>query len=369
MKVAIIHDYLDAYGGAEVLANAIFEIFPKADLYTATYDEKLINSTKIFKDAKVFCPKWLKYFPKKLLILFLPFYFENLDLSKYDLVISSTAHFAKGVKTNKNQVHISYIHTPPRFLYGYDSSIKNRNSWFLKIFLWPIDFYLKYKDQQFAKRPDYLLCNSNEVKKRIKKFYQRDAKVIYPFPQVKVDQNFFEYVKKEGKSDYFLIISRLTAYKNIDLVINALGKKGLPLQIGGTGPQKKYLEELSKNYKTVNLYGFVNDDEKELLYQNCKAFLATVQNEDFGMSVLEPMMYGKPVIALRSGGYLETIVENKTGIFFDFLNEESLLEAIKKIDTIKWNPDEIRKHALTFSKEKFQKEIKEFVKEKVKFFS
>lgn len=368
MKVAIIHDYLDVYGGAEILASAMFEVFPAADLYTATYDKSLIDSHGIFKNARIFYPKWSKFLPKKLLILFLPLYFENLNLSMYDLVISSTTHFAKGVRTNQNQIHISYINTPPRFLYGYESSIKNRNAWYMKTLLWPIDFYLRYKDQQFAKRPDFLLCNSNEVKNRIKKIYNREAKVIYPFPQIsavpKTGQPLFEYDRPP-----YLIISRLESYKNIDLSVIACGEHNMPLRIAGDGHEKEKLTNLSKKYRSVKMLGMVSEDIKSALYQSCKAVICSARNEDFGMSTLEAMMYGKPVIALRSGGYLETIVDGKTGVFFDELTLDSLLSAIKKIDTMKWDSDVIRKHAQTFSKERFQTEFRIFVDENVKSFS
>lgn len=365
MKIAIVHDYLHTYGGAEGLANAVFECFPTADVYTSTYDKNLIDSLGFFKGANIYFPKWGNLLPKKLLVLFLPFYFENLDLSKYDLVISSTAHFAKGVKTNKKQIHISYIHTPPRFLYGYETSTKNRNSWYMKILLWPIDTYLRYKDQQFAKRPDYLLCNSNEVSSRIKNFYKRDAKVIYPFPQIRVAP-FKRAALFEYDNPPLLIISRLEAYKNIDLVIKVCGKNNIPLKIAGDGSQRQTLENLSRKYKSIKLLGLVSEGMKVVLYESCKAVVCAVKNEDFGMSAIEPMVFGKPVIALRSGGYLETVEENKSGVFFDELTEKSLIEGIKKIDSTKWNPDVIRKHALSFSKERFQKNVKNFVEEKLK---
>ena len=365
MKIAIVHDYLDVYGGAEVLANAIFEVFPESDVYTATYNKQLLDSLGIFKGAKIFFPNWGKFIPKKLLVLFLPFYFEHLDLSKYDLVISSTAHFAKGAQTNDKQVHISYIHTPPRFLYGYESALRIRQNWFMKLLLLPVDFYLRSRDQQFAKRPDYLLCNSEEVRKRIKRVYKRDAKVIYPFPQIGAAPEkraaLFEY-----ENPPYLIVSRLESYKNIDLAIRGCGKNNIPLKIAGDGSQRDLLESLSKKYKSVKILGSVSEEMKSILYQNCKAVICAAKNEDFGMSTLEPMVFGKPVVALRQGGYLETVIENKTGVFLDALTENSLLEGIKKIDEIKWDADEIRKHALSFSKEKFQKNIKKFVEERLK---
>ncbi len=365
MKIAIVHDYLDVYGGAEVLANAVFEVFPEADVYTATYNKQLLDSLGIFKGAKIFFPNWGKYIPKKLLVLFLPFYFEHLDLSKYDLVISSTAHFAKGVKTNEKQIHISYIHTPPRFLYGYETSTKNRNAWYMKILLWPIDFCLRRKDQEFAKRPDFLLCNSKEVQNRIKRIYKRDAEVIYPFAQVDSQNIKNETLSIDSKS--YLVISRLESYKNIDFLIKVFGKNNIPLIIAGTGSEEETLLELVSKYRSIKMLGRISEETKDHLYKTCKAVVCAVKNEDFGIAAIEPMAYGKPVIALKSGGYLETVEEDKTGVFFDDLNEKSLLGAIRRLQKIGFDHELIKKHAKKFTKEKFQKNIKNFVEEKLKW--
>jgi len=365
MKIAIVHDYLHKIGGAEALANAIFEVFPTADIYTATYDKKLIDSLEFFRGAKIYSPRWGNLFSKKIFIPFLPFYFERLDLSKYDLIISSTAHFAKGVKTNKKQIHISYIHTPPRFLYGYEGSTRNRDAWYMKILLWPTDFYLRHKDQQFAQRPNFLLCNSKEVQARIMRIYKRDATVIYPFAQIGVAPEKKGLPLFQYDNPPYLIVSRLESYKNIDLAVNVCGKNNIPLKIAGDGSEMENLKKLASKFKTVKMLGLVSEEMKATLYQACKAFLGTVKDEDFGMSLLEPMMYGKPVVALRSGGYLETVIENKTGVFFDKLTEESLIEGLKKIDSITWDSNYIKKHAQKFTKEKFQKNIKNFVKEKL----
>jgi len=368
MKVAIVHDYLNVYGGGEALMHAIWELYPNSDIYTAEYDADAMAKAGAFGGAKIHYPKWkdnipgkCKQFAHRVLIANLPFYFSSLDLSEYDLVISSTAHFAKGVKTHTDQLHVSYIHTPPRFLYGYQGAMRKRNVWYWKLLLWPLDTILRHLDQKFAKRPDYLICNSQEVRSRIKRIYGREAKVINPFPQVAVSESEFELTKKIGKSDYYLIISRLAAYKNIDLAIKTLGESGLPLIIAGTGPDEESPQKLASKYPSVQMKGFVSEDEKKQLYMNCKAFLATVKDEDFGMAPLEPMMYGKPVVALRQGGYLETIVENKTGVFFDALTKDSLLEAIKHLDDIVCDLDQIRNHALGFSKNRFQKEFREYL--------
>ncbi len=370
LKVAIVHDYMHEYGGAEGVVNAIWELFPQADIYTATYNKEVMDKAKAFMNAKIHYPQWrnnipgnLRRFMHKVLIANLPIYFEHLDLRNYDLVISSTAHFAKGAKTNKNQIHISYIHTPPRFLYGLQGEIRKRDSFWWKLILNPLDSYLRYMDKKFAQRPDYLICNSETVRERIKKIYGRDATVINPFPAVAVDEADFETAKKI-KGDYFLVISRLAAYKNIDLIIDTCGKNDLPLKVAGTGPAENRLKDLAKNYSSVEMVGFVSDDEKRKLYENCKAVICAVKDEDFGMAPLEPMMYGKPVVALREGGYLET-VNPDVGVFFNQLTEESLLAGIHQLNDKHFDADKIRAHALTFSKENFKKKFMDFVREKI----
>ncbi len=372
-KVAIVQDYLHVFGGAEGVVQAIWELFPNSEIYSATYDEKAMKKAGAFQGAKIHYPKWkdgiphkIKKFMHKLMIANLPLYFYFLDLSNYDIIISSTAHFAKGVRTKPNQLHISYIHTPPRFLYGYPGQIRKRSKWYFKPIFWPIDSVLRIIDKQFAKHPDYLVCNSTEVKNRIKNFYNRDAVVIPPFPNVTVTDEDFRK-SKSGTNDYFLIVSRLQTYKNIDLAIKVCGSQNIKLKIAGTGDQKKELEVLAKNYDSVEILGFVSDEEKHNLFINSKGFLATVTKEDFGMTPLESMMYGKPVVALRDAGYLDTVEEGKTGVFFDELTEDSLLNAIKNFDKIKWDYDYIRKHAKTFSKDRFKKEFYEFVKSKYEF--
>jgi|688.fasta_scaffold00063_129 glycosyltransferase involved in cell wall biosynthesis len=367
IKVAIVHDYLHVFGGAEGVVQAIYEIFPQADIYTSTCDEEMLKKMDLFKGSKIFYPKWknnipgkFKRFMHKLLIANLPFYFENLDLSKYDLIISSSAHFAKGVrKSRSDQLHVSYIHTPPRFLYGFEGEIRKRSYWYWKLLLWPLDTYLRFLDQKFAQRPDYLLCNSENVRNRIKKFYNRDAKIIYPFPNIEVTEKDFQD-SQLNKENFYLIISRLAAYKNIDLAIKVCGKTNRELIIGGKGPDEQMLKDIAAEYTSVKMLGFITDEKKFDLYKRCKAVLATVKDEDFGMAPLEPMLFGKPVIALKQGGYLET-VDEKVGVFFEELTIESLLTAIRELENKTLNPVKIREHALKFSKDNFKEKFKNFI--------
>jgi glycosyltransferase involved in cell wall biosynthesis len=367
LKVAIVHDYLHIFGGAEGVVQAIYEIYPQADIYTSTCDEKMIHDLGLFKDAKIYYPKWknnipgkIKGFVHKVLIANLPFYFQNLDLSNYDLIISSTAHFAKGVKkVRPSQTHVSYIHTPPRFLYGLEGEIRKRTFWYWKLLLWPLDSLLRVLDKNFAQRPDYLLCNSENVRQRIKKFYNRDAIVINPFPNIEVTEKDFQE-SQLNKENFYLIISRLAAYKNIDLAINVCGKSNRELIIGGKGPDQEMLKEIAAQYPSVKMLGFVTDEQKFDLYKRCRAVLSTVKDEDFGMAPLEPMLFGKPVIALHQGGYLETVTD-QVGVFFDELTEDSLMLAMKELEVKKFDPKVIREHAQKFSKENFKEKFLDFI--------
>lgn len=372
MKVAIVHDYLHVYGGAEGVVNAIWELYPKADIYSATCDREVLDKANAFKGANIIYPKWKKNIKGKfgnfihnILIANLPIYFEGLDLRKYDLVISSSAHFAKGVITSPDQLHIAYIHTPPRFLYGYPGTIRKRDSFLWKIILSPLDMYLRFLDFSFAQRPDYIVCNSKEVERRINKYYRRNVDaIINPFPNVKASEEDLEDIRDDG---YFLIVSRLENYKNIDLAINVCGKNNIPLKVVGKGTMFAELSGIASKYKSVEMFGFVSDKDKTNLYKHCHGFLCTVKSEDFGMTALEAMVFGKPVVALRDAGFLETVVDGVTGIFFDELTEESLLGSINKFNAVKFNHDAIKKHASGFSKDKFKKKFKSFVDEKLDY--
>lgn len=368
LKIAIVHDYLHLFGGAEGVTNAIWELFPDADIYSPTYDAAVMKKAKAFQGAHIISPQWgnslpakLRHFVHKLLVANLPIYFYFLNLSKYDLVISSTAHFAKGVRTKKPQVHISYIHTPPRFLYGYPGDMqRKRAKWYWKALFFPIDTILRFIDKQFAKHPDFLLCNSEEVRQRILRFYKRDAHIIHPFPNITVsDPDFKKACQTRG--EYFLVVSRLSDFKHIDLCIETCGKNNIPLKIAGTGFAEASLKKLAQKYPSVEMLGFVSDPERQQLYMNCIGVLCTVEKEDFGMVPLEPMLYGKPVVAYKDAGYLETVEDGKSGIFFETLSPDSLLAGIQKLKKHTWNPIAIRTHAQTFSKARFQKEFREFV--------
>lgn len=361
-RVALIHDYLVQHGGAEKTLEAIAELFPDAPIYTGLY--KKDNFSEVINSKKIIYPKnkLLSMFSKYLTFL-MPLIFENFDLREYDIVLSDSSAWAKGVLTSPEQLHISYIHTPPRFLYKYSVESTKRNKWYFKLPVAVIDSFLRVWDYKAAHRPDVLLANSNEVKKRIKKFYNLDSTVLYPPVEIEykeVDKSLIPY------SDYFITAGRVVAYKNVDLVIKTFNKLGKNLVVVGAGPELNRLKEMAG--ENIFFTGKSNDEEKLNLIQHAIGLINAVDNEDFGIVPIEAMSQGTPVLAYKSGGHLETIKENENGLFFDELTEESLakkvLEFEQKVKDGHFDKEKIKLSTVKFSRERFQKEYYDFVMEK-----
>lgn len=359
-KVALVHDYLNQYGGAEKTLEKIMELFPDAPIYTGIKDlEKL---PEIFKDKKIHTPGMnfiFKNFPK-LFTFLMSKRFEEFDLDQYDLIISDGTAWAKSVITNKNQLHISYIHTPPRFLYKYSTESNLRKNIFLKPFLAYLDFYLRIWDFSASKRPDYLIANSEEVQKRIKKFYKRDSVVIYPPVETK------KYNSKNKISDYYVISGRLSSYKNFDLVINLFNNIDKKLVVIGTGIEENNLKKIA--HKNITFTGKISNEMLHEILSNAKGYIFPVKDEDFGIAPVEALSHGVPVLAHRSGGPLETIKEGKDGLFFDEIDLNSLsnkfIEFDKKIDEGFFNREEISERAQKFNENVFKEKLSKFIEEK-----
>ena len=361
-KVALVHDYLIQYGGGEKTLEALIQLYPEAPIVTSIYKPKnmseLINSKKIIHRSNFLLSSFSKY-----LTFLIPIIFESFDLNEYDIIISDSASYAKGVLTNPDQLHISYIHTPPRFLYGYSFESAKRNAWYFKPFVMVIDALLRTWDFGAAQRPDYLLANSIETQKRIKKFYKRASTVIYP-PMDVIHET--PTVKNNFEKPYYVALGRLVAYKNFDLVVEAFNMMELDLVVIGTGNEEKKLKRIAN--KNVKFVGQVDDLTKHNLLANCLGVINPVKDEDLGIVPVEAMSHGKPVLAHKSGGHLETIIDGVTGQFFEELSIENLIERIKEFDTKirnkEFDPETIIIHSQKFSTQKFKTEIKEFVDEK-----
>lgn len=353
MKVALVYDRVNKWGGAERILEALHQIWPQAPLYTAVYNPKTAPWAKKFKVI----PSFLNRFPlaKKKHESFpflMPLAFESFDFNDYDLVISVTSEAAKGIITKPETFHLCYCLTPTRYLWsGYDDYFQNKVFRFLTK---PLVTYLRSWDKIAGQRPDVYLAISQNVRKRIKKYYGREAEIIYP----PVDIKKWSLKEKNELSDYFLVVSRLVNYKKVGLVVEVFNQLDLPLKIVGTGSQLKKLKKMAK--KNIEFLGELTDKELLGYYQKSQAVIFP-QEEDFGLVPLEAQASGRPVIAYRKGGALETVKEGRTGFFFASQTPRALIKVVKRFKSNDFNSQVCRKNAEKFSLEKFKKEFKKFV--------
>jgi len=365
MRVALVHDFLVEYGGAERVLEALHEIWPKATVFTALYDKNGPGMKK-FSSWQI-KTSWLQNLPFNRILLspmrlFSLVFFESFDFSDFDLVISSTwMYMAKGVITKPETLHLCYLHTPPRFLYGYKTAKDWRRYWWGRFFGGILNHKMRMIDFLASQRPDYLIANSKFTAERIWKFYRRKAAIIYP--PVKL-ASINRQLLSPKRQNYFLCVSRLARAKRIDLAIRTCNQLNLDLWIVGSGREKKYLKSIAG--PKIKFLGHLSDQKLAEVYNNCQALIFPAEDEDFGIVPVEAMSFGKPVIALKSGGVKETVVEGKTGVFFDEPTVENLIKAIKKFQGLTISPTDCLKQAKKFSKKRFQREIKKFVKEKLK---
>lgn len=368
MKVALIHDHLAQDGGAEKVLEVFSNMFQEAPIYTLLYDKKNVENRYPNRrvDASIIqkMPGGVRFY--QWYLPFMPMAVEFFDLREYDLVISDTSSFAKGVITQTDSTHICYCHTPTRYLWSdthqYINELKYNK--FLKKIASLILSRIRIWDRLAADRVDYFIANSKTVQARIKKYYKRDSFVIYP----PVETNKFYIAKELG--DYFLIGCRLAPYKRVDLVIESFKKLGpdYKLKIFGDGVDMKRLKKIAQSSPNIEFLGRVNDEFKAQLFSKCLAFI-NPQEEDFGISKVEAMASGRPVIAYKKGGALETVIDGETGLFFEDQNVESLSSVVQKFYTdIKnnkkiWDSQKIRDHSKKFSLENFMENIRKFIQD------
>lgn len=373
MKVALVHDYLREYGGAERVVEVLHEMYPEAPLYTAFVDwESLGEFGEKFRDWDIRTTwvdrNWLVKKYHSPLRFLTPLVWESLDLRGYDVVITSSGwYICRGVVTRPETLHISYIHHPPRNLYGFPTGTKP--SRLVQAYATIINPFLRLYDWTAAQRVDYLIANSETTRERIKKFYRREAQVIYPPVEVRSSQ----FAVRSKAQKYLLSVGRLNFAKRVDLTIQACNKLTLPLKIVGTGREEASLKAMAG--PTVEFLESVSDEELSRLYAGAKALIFCALQEDFGMVPVEAMAHGVPVIALRQGGVTETVVEGTrsagsgqvTGVFFDEPTVESLLGAIEKFnkDYNHYNfYNACQAQAQKFSRDVFKKKMSAFVDEK-----
>lgn len=359
MRVALVHDHLNQIGGAEMVLKSLTEMFKGAPIHTLIYDPKQLGDFFAGPDIKTSSiqkiPGGISHF--KWFLPIMPAVLERFDLSGYDLIISSSSALGKGVISHPGAIHISYCHTPTRYLWSdtnryVEELPQNR---IVKKLLPIILNRLRVWDWQAAQRVDYFIANSNFIRDRIKRYYQKDAEVIYP--PVKTDR--FRISDEIG--DYFLIISRLRPYKKVDMAIKAFSKMGIPLKIIGVGEEEARLKKIKKmNRANIEFLGQVSEERKAELLSYCKALIHP-QEEDFGITIIEAMASGRPVIAYNKGGALETVIEGRTGKFFEEQTWEALADAVIRFEPNEYNPQEIRQHAQRFDESVFREKIRDFI--------
>jgi glycosyltransferase involved in cell wall biosynthesis len=368
MKIALVHDYIKEFGGAERVLKTLSEMYPDAPIYTA-FCVKGSTAEKEFKGKKIIesflaplLKIWRLYSPLRFLA---PVIWCSFDLSDYDLVITSCSwYITRGFKVGPNTKVVAYCHTPPRWLYGYETSVGFTKYWPVKIYAKIVGYFMRKFDYKTAQEVNFWIANSKNVAGRIKKFYGKDSTVIYPPIEV-------EKIKKATKDliqeNYLIVVSRLVGAKGLEETASALKQLGIKLKIVGEShgfaDVEKKLKRLSGG--NIEMTGRVTDEEVYKLLGRAKGFIALARDEDFGMTLVEAQAAGIPVIAYNGGGYKESVIEGKTGIFVNSTDKESLESAVKKLLEMKWNREEIIHNAEKFSKERFEKEVKEFVENKL----
>lgn len=368
MKIAIIQEWLVSVGGSDKVVKAISDIYPEADIFTLVSSKETLNELKI--DSKRVTNSFIQKFPRsrknhRIYLPLFPIAIEQFNLSDYDLIISSSHSVAKGVLTHGNQLHICYCHSPMRYAWDLYHSYLNEarldkgiKGVLAKYFLHRIRIW----DIASLPRVDHFIANSNYIARRIKKIYNRESTVIYP--NIEIDA----FLLNEKKDDFYLACSRLVSYKKIDLIVEAFTKWGKrKLVVLGSGPDFKKIKEIAGN--NVEIRGYSPKEQLTEYMGKCKA-LVFASDEDFGMIPVEAQACGTPVIAFGKGGSLETIIENKTGMFFKEQTVDSLIETLNRFEKsgVEFSPHQIREHATRFGEVRFKKEFKQFVDLKLKNF-
>lgn len=350
MKIALVHDYLLEAGGAERVLRVLCDMYPTAPIYTAL--AKNGTARAMFGERKIIESR-LAWFLKigrlySYLRFLLPWVWKRMDLTGYDLIITScSGYIARGFKVRQDAKVVAYCHTPSRWLYGYDTPSGADKKWWGAAFMWIVGPFMRYFDYQSGRRVDIWIANSKEVASRIEKFYRKAAIVVYP-PIETIAARRQNPVKR---GNYYLMVSRIVGGKGILQAATAFNRLGIKLKIVGEVVDTKLAS-------LVESLGRVEESELAQMYTNAKGFVALAHDEDFGMTVVESMTYGTPVLAFNGGGYKETVIPGKTGILIDGVDPKSVAEGIKQMEKIKWDREVIKKWAGKFGRARFEREIR-----------
>lgn len=357
MKVVLVHDWLNQIGGAEDVLTALVDLYPRSPIYTSIYAPDLMPAPYRDWDIRTL---WIDRLPAihRHHQPYLPFYpvaWSGLDLSAYDVVLSNKSGFCHGLHAGSKTLHICYCLAPTRYVWQTDSYLAREGlGQVVKLTLTPVISALKRWDYAAAQRVHDFIAISSEIRQRIKTYYNRDSVVIYP----PVDTT--RFVPSETVEDYYLIVSRLVPYKRIDLAVQAATHLGVPLKIGGKGRDLERLKAMAG--PTVEFLGYVPDEQLPELMARCKAFLFPGL-EDFGITPVQAQAAGRPVIAFGGGGALDTVIPGKTGELFTDMNIESLISIMQNFDANRYDPAEIRRHALQFDTKVFNQQITAYVEQ------
>lgn len=337
MKVALVHDQLNEFGGAERVLLVMSEMWPEAPIYTAYY-KKGSPAWERFKHRDI-RSSWMQYLsPLASPLRFLaPLIWNAFDFSEHDVILGSSSwYITKGFKKKGHAIEICYCHTPPRWLYGYPTSIEWQKYALVRAYATIVGFFMRHYDFEAAQKVDYFIANSKETQSRIQKFYRRDSEIIYPPVEL-------PKIPKVKRGNYYLFVSRPVGGKGLELAHAACKKLRVSLKVVGADGV------------------YVSDSELARLYAGAKAFLALATHEDFGITPVEAMAAGTPVIAYRGGGYTESVIDGKTGVLFT----GDLVSAIKKFEKMTFRREDCIAQAKKFSKKRFQKELRSFVEKSV----
>jgi glycosyltransferase involved in cell wall biosynthesis len=348
VRLAIICSWLNQYGGAERVLEVLHAMYPEAPFYTSVYQPTALPIKDRNWDIR---PSFVNHLPlaRSKPQFYLPLYpeaFERFDLRGFDTVLSVTSSFAHGVLPALETRHICYCLTPARFLWTYHTYVEREAIG--RLARWLLPFYLtrlRMWDRLAADRVDEFVAISSAVQQRITQIYHRQASILYPPVQIG------NLSAPQPPEDYYLIVSRLIPYKRIDLAVQAFNLLGLPLRIAGEGRDRAKLQALAKS--NIQFLGFCSDEQKRQLMARCKAFIFPGE-EDFGLAPLEAMAMGRPVVAYAAGGALDTVIDQKSGVFFSQPTPESLMQAVRALDNYQLDPLEIQQHANRFSEAAFQ---------------
>ena len=359
MNTAIVHDYLAQAGGAERVAATLHGLFPNAPLYTSVYDPSA--TLPYFRDIPVrtsFLQRW-PLSSQRMHKFALPLYpaaFEHFDLSSFGLVLSSSSSFAKGVITPPQTCHICYCHTPARFAWRQHEYLsQSRRGRLMSLLLRGMLGRLRAWDVQSASRPDYYVANSYNVAQRIRKYYRRDVAAVIPPP---IDTKRYAPIDPREVGSHFLVVSRLVGYKRVDLAVEACNRLQVPLKIIGAGPDLAGLKRIAG--PTIEFLGRLPDDAVAREFARCRALIFAGE-EDFGMTPLECMASGRPVVAFAAGGALETVTDGVTGVLFHAQTPECLTAALQSVSTVDWSPEALQKYAAQFGVKVFESRMMRFL--------